>query len=102
MSQDDDEIIGGLIAAGIIVAIGYGVYRVIKSFGSFDTGDKIHQEEISKTDITKSYSSKALKCVFCGSTNDVQPCNWDACREYVCEDHRYSGDCVMCDWNNDD
>ena len=44
--NDDDDIIGGLIAAGVLIAIGYGVYRVIKSFGSYSNGDTVNSDQI--------------------------------------------------------
>jgi len=53
-SQDynDDDLINGLIAGGFIIAISYGVYRILKSFGRLKKGQKANTKEVKKVAIT--------------------------------------------------
>ena len=46
MSDDDYDLVTCAIAAGFVVALGYGVYRVLKAFGEHDKGDEISEEEL--------------------------------------------------------
>lgn len=56
----DDDVIEGLIAAGVLIAIGYGLYRVLKSFESYSAGDEINEGEFSY----QSSANDAAKGVF--------------------------------------
>lgn len=47
--SDNDDLISGLIAAGIIVAVGVGIYKVLKSFGHFENGEEISESNISSS-----------------------------------------------------
>jgi hypothetical protein len=42
----EDDSIGGLIAAGFIVAIGYGIYRIIKSFSGYRKGEEVDGDQL--------------------------------------------------------
>ena len=36
--SNKDDFVGSLIAAGVVVAVGYGSYRVLKAIGDLPTG----------------------------------------------------------------
>ena len=48
MSNDDGHDVAGLVALGIVVLIGMGLYKVIKSFGSLESGEEVTKEELAE------------------------------------------------------
>ncbi|MCX6761507.1 MAG: hypothetical protein NTY33_01490 [Candidatus Moranbacteria bacterium] len=44
----DDDGIGELIALGLIVLIGAGIYAVLCAFGSHECGDEVTKEELTR------------------------------------------------------
>lgn len=89
----DDDFIQKMVAAGLLVLVGYGIYRVLKSFANLHEGDEVTASEI--VDTPRIGSGPA--CMQCGTTlNNVQKCNY--CGAYMCQEHRYSpSDCWWCD-----
>ena len=85
---DSDGLIPGLIAAGIIVAIGYGIYRVIKSLGNFNEGDNISKSKLEnsiKDFCSRCETADPRRCRICGSCLVcVGEVGWGEC--YVCGD----------------
>jgi len=47
MSNDDSDIsdIAGLIAVGVLVVVGVGIYQILKNIGSFEAGQEIGEDE---------------------------------------------------------
>ncbi|MBD3341718.1 MAG: hypothetical protein GF353_21615 [Candidatus Lokiarchaeota archaeon] len=72
-----DDIIDDLISAGIIVTVGYGIYKILKSFGNLRKGSEVNEEMIlsESHEPTTTYSSsyqnqgsriKKSYCVYSG------------------------------------
>jgi hypothetical protein len=98
MSNEDDYI-GGLITAGLLVLVGYGVYRVLKSFGTFSAGDEIASQQLTSP-TTWIPPIKYDKCDVCGSTDGLVECK-EHCGNHLCQKHidYYWGRCYSCDDN---
>ncbi|MDP2630736.1 MAG: hypothetical protein Q8P56_04990 [Candidatus Uhrbacteria bacterium] len=47
MSSNDDDTFESLIAAGILIAVGYATYRFLKSFGRFEEGSVVSRADLS-------------------------------------------------------
>ncbi len=88
--MDDDSFdLPALIAAGFILALGLGVYLVLKSFGAFSAGDEItinqiHKDNETTTDqIPKDDDDDTLTCEWCHNSYhkdegyDERFCSWD-------------------------
>lgn len=40
-NNNKNDVIGFLIRAGLVVAAGYGVYRIVRGFSKFQPGEKV-------------------------------------------------------------
>lgn len=87
------DIIGELISVGILIAIVYGIYKIL-----FRKGNKVSSNEIKSSipeSLSETYISTSLhKCKWCGSTVNVTKCN--CCGEYMCEKHDDNNQSKMC------
>ena len=87
MSQSDDEIVTGLIGVGLVIAAGYGAYRLMKKLGSLIPGqmvsiDQVITEVSKKNEVQErsqpyrqSYTSGLvlMDCPKCGQGNSFVP-----------------------------
>lgn len=103
--SDNDDFIGKLIAAGIIVAIG-SVFLFRKKFGNFKKGDEVTEDELTsetnkntdkfKTVVTvKEEENYERECSYC-SGKATRSC-W-GCGAPICDVHDvWAGCCPNCD-----
>lgn len=100
MSNKQDDAVSTLIGLGIITAIGYGVYKIVKSTKSYKEGQRIEVNQIDKiaSDVlTQSSSSsyqdsvydsskKYAHCTIC--QKDTEQCQYSW--------HRGDNRCIEC------
>ena len=101
----DDSLIPGLIAAGVIVLVGRGVYKVVKSFGKHRNGDTIKSENISSSYVPYTSPDEPLEfCEKCGEVTtrfDSRNCNESHCKKCHAKQFNgyescYCGHCLWC------
>ena len=107
-----NDIIDDLISAGIIVAVGYGIYKILRSFGNLKKGNEATEETIltesnELTTFSSSYRNgkeSRTKKSYCVYTDDkVKYPDHYFCLK--CYKHIYfnSGDTVpRCECGNDE
>lgn len=120
--SSDDEIIDELVALGIIVLIGAGIYGIIRSFGSFEDGDEATKKQVLKMRHNQSSSVEIEQnegetdiCEVCGTISPERCYGAGHCMVCVeretyddgkcfschrclkCEGHAQSGLCRQCD-----
>jgi hypothetical protein len=90
MSKQDD-VITSLIVAGVIVAAGLGIFRVIKTIGSLAIGDLVAEADLSRRSVAATVLYVEIGeegedfCHDCGTTSP------DRCQAYAC------GVCLICE-----
>lgn len=92
----DDDFIKSLVAMGVLVFLGYGFYRVLKSFGNLKEGEKVSADKIRDLeDDEKDDDGESSRCEFdpsCGYCfGKVVPC--ETCGRMVCEFHKIGPFC---------
>lgn len=76
MSQDStDDPIGELIALGMIVVIGYGIFRVLQAFAGHEVGDTVGRHELVEEQETDDAEGSM------GSTDDQKFAYCERCGE---------------------
>jgi hypothetical protein len=53
---NSDDVIGSLVAAGIIILTGYGIYKFLQQFGDYEIGETITSKEAAKLSTYYYYS----------------------------------------------
>jgi len=90
MSKRDDETIERLIAAGVIIVAGVGLFRIAKSMGSHAIGRLVSRAEASRllaAATAPAPASNARADQTCQDCGRIDP---DRCRAYMC------GRCLAC------
>ena len=95
MSEDDS--IDSLLALGFLALVGFGAYKVIKSFSSFKRGEEITEDEL----VDKGYYSESEEEVDDEEEDDkdndekeVEPC--ENCGDPNPERFKKCGHCKSC------
>jgi hypothetical protein len=79
-----DDIIENLLTLGIIAVAGYGIYKILESFGNFNTGDQVTKNEIINSPSSTHYSDLNIKTT--SSSNKKTSCG----AYYLCSNCGYS------------
>ena len=97
MAYDDEDIIGSLIAAGVLLALGCGLYRFIKSFGEYEEGDKINSTQLANSLLPHSnVQLQDEKKDYCPDCNTTNPDRCWTCGDCLTCHGDYCGQCLLC------
>lgn len=101
--SDDFGTLEGLIAAGYIILIGYGLYRILKAFEGFKRGQVVEEDALltiaeESDDDSDEGDSEEQQCSSCGRREGLQECSEESCDRIACECHRCAicGKCESC------
>jgi hypothetical protein len=69
--KDEDDIIADLVAAGVLLLLGYGLYRWVRSTFAFEEGQVVDEKSIIQAISDKREPNVCTKC----GTTDPEKCN---------------------------
>jgi hypothetical protein len=68
MAKDDDDALAALVATGVLLLIGAGVYKVIKAIAGYEKSEIINKREA--TALATSYTSRYMSSVSADDDDD--------------------------------
>jgi len=84
--MSDNDSIDGLIALGFLALVGFGFYKVIKSFGSFERGEEVTEDDL----VDEGYYSESIE----NKDEENEPC--ENCGDFNPELFEECGHCKNC------
>lgn len=95
--KHEDDIIADLVAAGVLLLVGYGLYRLVRSAFALEAGQVVDEKSIIQAVSDKREPSVCTKC----GTTDPEKCNKGHCMVCVAEKtcgaaRCYCGKCLEC------
>lgn len=106
MSEDNDPL-AGLLALGIVVLVGVGLYKILSSFGSFEAGSIVTEEKLIKDGPEKQDSEvneEERRALCCKAEDEGKDVCWDCLtvEPNRCPgNYRECGNCLECARKND-
>ncbi len=100
MSDGDNDAAEALIGAGILLLVGYGIFKLLKSVGSYSEGQLIGEAQVqevvaSYTPSQSSSNSRQRIYAFCDKCGEET----EQCQEQF---HYGSNRCMVCNGGVDD
>lgn len=103
-NNNDSDVTGdmaSLIAAGFVLLIGYGIYKILESFGGFEKGQEVSSDEFETTFNRGDFSNQTIsEPARCETESEATHA---AVEEEYCQkcgtykpDRCYCGNCMIC------